>query len=67
MVIAEWGIFATMTDIKAAAKPQGLLPFINRLARFVPAEWLAPTLAPMFPEVAKEIAFMCSPQAQPRG
>jgi SAM-dependent methyltransferase len=66
-VIAEWGIFATMTDIRAVAKGQGLLPFINRLARFVPSEWLAPMLAPMFPDVAKEIAFMCSPQVARRG
>jgi ubiquinone/menaquinone biosynthesis C-methylase UbiE len=64
-VIAEWGIYANLGDLKAVAEAQGFGPLVNRLARFVPNEWLQPVLAPMFPEVAKEIAFMCSPQVAP--
>jgi SAM-dependent methyltransferase len=60
-ITAEWGIYATMTDIKRAAEPLGLLPLVNQLAQFVPRDWLAPVLAPMFPKVAKEIAFLCHP------
>jgi ubiquinone/menaquinone biosynthesis C-methylase UbiE len=60
-ISAEWGIFATLTDIRKAAEPLGLVPLIDRLAEFVPRDWLAPVLAPMFPKVAKEIAFLCHP------
>jgi 2-polyprenyl-3-methyl-5-hydroxy-6-metoxy-1,4-benzoquinol methylase len=62
-VTAEWGIYASLSDIKAAAEPLGLRPLVDRLAEFVPVEWLLPVLAPMFPKVAKEIAFLCHPVA----
>jgi hypothetical protein len=60
-IASEWGIYATLTDIKDAAEPLGLLPLVERLSHYVPREWLAPVLAPMFPQVAKEIAFLCHP------
>jgi ubiquinone/menaquinone biosynthesis C-methylase UbiE len=60
-ISAEWGLYATMTGIREAAEPLGLLPLVNRLAEFVPSEWLTPVLAPMFPKVAKEMAFLCHP------
>jgi ubiquinone/menaquinone biosynthesis C-methylase UbiE len=60
-ISAEWAIYATLTDIRGAAEPLGLRPLVDRLAEFVPPDWLAPVLAPMFPKVAKEMAFLCHP------
>jgi len=31
----------------------------NQLKKYVPKEWLIPTLSPMFPKSAKEIGLVC--------
>jgi SAM-dependent methyltransferase len=57
-VVTEFGLLIGKTELKAQAERLGLLPVIERLERFVPSEWLLPVFAPMFPTVAKEIAFV---------
>lgn len=56
-----WGLHATKTDILNRARRMGHGPFVERLAKFIPSEWLVPVLAPAFPAVAKEIGMMCEP------
>jgi len=58
-VITEWGLLISKTDLKHGAESLGLLPLIERLEKFIPTEWLCPVMAPMFPKVSKEIAFLC--------
>jgi SAM-dependent methyltransferase len=60
-VHAEWGLHTTLTELRAAAEPLGLLPFVNRLAQYVPTPWLTSVLAPAFPGVAHELALMAVP------
>jgi hypothetical protein len=57
-VVTEYGLHVDKRALKAEAERLGLLPLVERLEKFVPAEWLLPALAPMFPKISKEIGFI---------
>lgn len=57
-VIKEYGILISKKGLKKEAEKIGLAPVIELLENFIPAEWLCPIFAPLFPEASKEIAFI---------
>ena len=61
-VIGEWGVEIRWGDLLEAAHPVGLGQVVENLARWVPKEFLTPVFAPMFPEAAREIGFVCIPE-----
>lgn len=60
-VVAEWGIWAKRGDLADQFNAHGLGWLWDRLDAVIPPEFLVPALAPAFPQVAKEIAFLLEP------
>jgi hypothetical protein len=58
-ICERWGLHATKTDIMKRARRMGHGQLVERIAKFVPSEWLVPVLAPAFPTIAKEIGLLC--------
>ncbi len=54
-VTERWGLLVKRADIEPELKRLHLTALVDRLARYVPTDWLMPMLAPMFPNQAREI------------
>jgi len=65
-VVDEWGLTANIRDMqKAAAEWSPMVASIlERLRNCIPREWLTAMLAPLFTDVAKEVAFLVKPQIE---
>lgn len=59
-VVDTWGILANKRDIVDVASGD-VLKFIERIASYVPRDWLLPVLAPAFVDVCKEVAIEAIP------
>lgn len=57
-VITEYGLLLDKATLKVECEKLGIARVFERLDKFIPSEWLIPVLSPLFPKVAKEIAFI---------
>lgn len=58
----EFGLLANKTELKETLIKENILSEenFNILAKFIPSDWLIPVLAPIVPQISKEIGFICS-------
>ncbi len=61
-ILETWGLLATKKDIQKEMAKLGGAALFAELSKFIPSEWLVPVLAPVFPQVAKEIGFVVEPK-----
>lgn len=60
-ILDEWGLHFGKRELLAQADRLGTRRLVDRIARYVPNEWLVPVLAPLFPaEASSEVAVLAS-------
>jgi SAM-dependent methyltransferase len=57
-LVTEYGLLVDKRTLLREGERLGLKPLIERLAAFIPPEWLLPVFAPMFPTQSKEIGLI---------
>lgn len=57
-VLAEYGLLLDKRTLQAEGERLGLSLLIDKLAQYVPSEWLLPVLSPLFPKQSKEIGIV---------
>jgi SAM-dependent methyltransferase len=57
-VLDIWGVDISVSTLQRVM-PEGA--FLDRLRKFIPADWLAPMLAAPFPEHSSEVGLLCMP------
>ena len=58
-VITEYGLLHDKETLQSEMLKVGGGLLMERVAKFIPSEWLIPVFSPMFPSSAKEIGFVC--------
>lgn len=58
-IVSEYGLLHDRKTLEAEMAKVGGKHLLDRVSKFIPAEWLIPVFSPMFPRSAKEIGFIC--------
>ncbi len=58
-IVSEYGLLHDKKTLETEMAKVGGIRLLERVAKFVPNEWLIPVFSPMFPASAREIGFVC--------